>query len=81
MAEGRRPLVETYPSESFGENLSEIVQYAFDVEELDKSYVTILRELANKMPRKEVEELFDRGLGLGATMFLRSLYASTKRGL
>lgn len=57
------------------------MQYAFDVEELDKSYVTILRELANKMPRKEVEELFDRGLGLGATMFLRSLYASTKRGL
>ncbi|MFS8065690.1 MAG: AAA family ATPase [Byssovorax sp.] len=72
--EGRRPLIDEYERESFGENLSEIVQYAFDVEEGDKSYVTILRQLAMKLPREEVEALFDGDLGLGARMVLRQAY-------
>jgi putative AbiEii toxin of type IV toxin-antitoxin system len=72
--EGRRPLIEEYGRESFGENLSEIVQYAFDVAEADKSYVTILRQLAKKLPREAVEALFDDELGLGARMVLRQAY-------
>ncbi len=54
--------------------MSEIVQYAFDVQEGDKSYVTILRQLAMKLPREEVEALFDGDLGLGARMVLRQAY-------
>ncbi len=72
--EGRRPIIDSYDRESFGENLSEIVQYAFDVNEGDKSYVTILRKLAKKMPREQVEALFDGELGLGARMVLREAY-------
>jgi hypothetical protein len=76
--EGRVPSVSPYARESFGENLGDIVAYAFDVNEADKSYATILRALARTMPRADVEALFDGQLGLGARLLLREQYRSSK---
>lgn len=78
MAEGRRPYVQDYLLESFGENLSEIVRYAFDVEQRDRSYLSILKQLAEKMSQDEVEALFDQGLGLGAMAYLESICRDRK---
>ncbi len=78
MAEGRLPYVQDYLLESFGENLSEIVRYAFDVDSKDRSYMSILEQLADKMSQEDVEALFDQGLGLGPMAYLESLYRRRK---
>jgi ABC-type lipoprotein export system ATPase subunit len=73
ICEGRLPLVKLYPHESFGESLDEIVFQAFGVNEDDRSYLTILRELVGEEEdRDKIEQLFD-GLGFRARLLLGDL--------
>ncbi|MFT3776237.1 MAG: AAA family ATPase [Minicystis sp.] len=79
LAEGRLPLVKSYPRESFGETLDEIVEEAFGVGEDDRSYRTILEQLVGAgRSRDEIEAKFD-GLSYGPRMLLRELLEGERR--
>ncbi|HZH76437.1 MAG TPA: AAA family ATPase [Archangium sp.] len=72
--EGNIPFVTRYPGESFGENLTEIINTAFRVDEKSKNYFHILRQLVNeKSNRDDVAALFDRRLNLNVRMALHAL--------
>lgn len=69
----RYPVIKQYPGESFGESLDDILREAFGVEESDRNYASLLREMASETPdRAEIERQFN-GLGLGARMLLREI--------
>jgi predicted ATPase len=71
--EGRCPVIKRYRGESFGEDLTEILQRAYGVDEDARSYAAILEHLTSiNADAAAVEKLFD-GLGLGARMLLRDL--------
>ncbi len=71
---GRVPKIQPYDSESFGQSISEIVGEVFGLDEGDKNYVTVLRDLlAGGMSPKEIEEAFGRPLSLNARMAIRAL--------
>jgi hypothetical protein len=72
--EGRLPLVKQYPLESFGETLDGIIEQAFGVNEVDRSYRTILEQLTKEnRSRADIEAMFD-GLGFNARLLLRELF-------
>jgi hypothetical protein len=74
--EGGVPIISRYPSESFGENLTEIVNTAFRVDEQHKNYFQILRELVErKGPRDRVTAVLGERLSLNARMALHALTA------
>jgi predicted ATPase len=76
--EGRSPIISGYPGESFGENLSEIVNTAFRLDEKSKNYFRILEGLVERRKEEEVTALFDRRLNLNAQMALHALMARRK---
>jgi predicted ATPase len=69
------PVVRNPPSETFGENLSEIVRLVFDSVESDRDYHNVLDELldANDRDPERVRALFEGRLGLNASIYLDSL--------
>ncbi|QAT83785.1 hypothetical protein EJ065_2202 [Corallococcus coralloides] len=72
--EGGIPIVSAYPGESFGNNLTEIVNMAFRVSEKDKNYFKILEDLILKQKALDaVAALFDEQLNLNMRMTLRAL--------
>lgn len=72
--ERRVPVVRPYESESFGQNLSEIVVSVFGIHEDDRNYASILEALiAEGKSAEEIEESFGRPLSLSARMALRFL--------
>jgi hypothetical protein len=68
--EDRHPTIDTYERESFGENLSEIVEYAFQTQSADQNWVTTLQKLARDEPAA-IERLLDEDLSLNARLLLR----------
>ena len=71
---GRMPFIQPYESESFGQSLSDIVGEVFGVDEQDKNYATVLRELLSSgMSTEQIERAFGRPLSLNARMALRAL--------
>ncbi len=71
---GRVPKIQPYDAESFGQSISDIVGEVFGVDESDKNYVTVLRELlAGGMSPEAIEGGFGRPLSLNARMALRAL--------
>lgn len=77
--EGNTPFVSRYPGESFGENLTEIVNTAFRVDEKSKNYFRILRHLVNeRQHRSDVAALFDPRLNLNVRMALHALTADSE---
>jgi ABC-type cobalamin/Fe3+-siderophores transport system ATPase subunit len=78
--EGRIPIISGYPGESFGENLTEIVNTAFRVDERSKNYFRILERLVERREKEEeVAALFGKRLNLNAQMTLHALMARRKR--
>jgi ABC-type transport system involved in cytochrome c biogenesis ATPase subunit len=75
LSQGRRvPFVRPYESESFGQNLSEIVVSVFGIREDDRNYASILEGLvAEGRSVEEIEAAFGRPLSLSARMALRYL--------
>jgi hypothetical protein len=74
--EGNVPIISRYPTESFGESLTEIVNTAFRVDERHKNYFRILRQLVNTQGTREgVANLFNKKLSLNARMALHALTA------
>jgi predicted ATP-dependent endonuclease of OLD family len=71
--EGMIPIQAEIGSESFGENLTELVDRVFRVNEDDKNYKTILRTLADNYSDEEIEGMFEAGLSLNARLYLKSL--------
>ncbi len=68
------PIIRNPPSETFGENLSEIVRLVFDSVESDRDYHAVLDTLLidHNGNADEVRALFDQGLGLNASIYLDS---------
>lgn len=62
--------------ECFGNNISEITTQVFDVSTRESNFKPKLQELSSKMDYKEVLDLFENNLSLGAMMFLKSCYDS-----
>jgi hypothetical protein len=69
---------EELPIESFGENLTEIVDHVFSMNEDDKNYKAMLEEIVLSHTLDEVLSLFDGRLGLNARMNLAALYKGRK---
>lgn len=75
--EGGVPIISRYPTESFGENLTEIVNTAFRVDERHKNYFRILRQLVDTQGTREgVTNLFNKKLSLNARLALHALTAT-----
>jgi predicted ATP-dependent endonuclease of OLD family len=74
---GNVPSQAMLPIESFGENLTEIVDHVFHMNEDDKNYKVLLQQLVQEHSYDEIVAMFDDRLGLNARMYLRSL---TRRG-
>jgi len=68
------PIIRNPPSETFGENLSEIVRLVFDSVESDRDYHDVLDTLlvAHGGDADAVRSLFEQGLGLNASIYLDS---------
>lgn len=78
---GRVPLIQPYESESFGQSISEIVDEVFGIDERNKNYVTVLRELLDSgMSPDQIETAFGRPLSFNARMALRALARDRRAG-
>lgn len=77
--QGSIPMQGELPIESFGENLTEIVDHVFSMNEDDKNYKAILQRLASSHTLEEVLSFFDGKLGLNARMALTALYKGRKQ--
>lgn len=75
--QGSVPSQSRLPIESFGENLTEIVNHVFHMNEGDKNYKTLLQKLAQQHSFEQVMSLFEEQLSMNARMYLLSL---TRRG-
>ncbi|WP_224361088.1 ATP-dependent nuclease [Hyalangium versicolor] len=74
--DGRVPIISRYPSESFGESLTEIVNTAFRMDEQHKNYFRILRVLLDKEgTRDRVTAVLGKKLSLNARMALHAMAA------
>jgi predicted ATPase len=62
--------------ESLGENLTQIVDDVFAMNEDDKNYESILKRLASDRSFDDIVSLFGGRLSLNARLFLQSLYRS-----
>lgn len=67
--------------ECFGENISSIVQEAFDVNSSESSYKTWLNKLAQSMHYEQINAIFDNKLSLNAMVFLKKIFSDRNRGL
>ncbi len=66
------PMVSHPPSETFGENLSEIVRLVFDAVESDRGYQDVIDHLLEDEDVDAVVARFDGRLGLNARLYLES---------
>lgn len=66
------PMVSNPPSETFGENLSEIVRLVFDSVESDRGYQDVIDRLLENEDVNAVTARFDGRLGLNARLYLES---------
>lgn len=75
------PYIEPPRFECFGENLTEIVRTVFESIEGDRDYEQVIDDLLarNNNDADAVEQMFDRGMGLNARLYLRSKGASSER--
>ena len=73
LRQGSVPAQARLPIESFGENLTEIVDHVFQVNEDDKNYKTTLQSLARAHSYDEIMDMFDGRLSLNARMYLLSI--------
>jgi predicted ATPase len=74
--QGNIPSQAPLPIESFGENLTEIVDRVFHMNEDDKNYKKLLRELVDKHSYDDIVAMFEDPLSLNARMYLLSLHRS-----
>jgi ABC-type lipoprotein export system ATPase subunit len=66
------PMVSSPPSETFGENLSEIVRLVFDSVESDRGYQDVIDRLLENEDVDAVTARFNERLGLNARLYLES---------
>jgi ABC-type methionine transport system ATPase subunit len=66
------PMVSNPPSETFGENLSEIVRLVFDSVESDRGYQDVIDRLLEVEDADAVAARFEGRLGLNARLYLES---------
>lgn len=69
------PVITPPPSETFGENLSEIVRLVFDSNEADRGYQDIIRSLfiQNNRDTEVVSNILGDRVGFNARLYLNSL--------
>jgi predicted ATPase len=71
--QGSIPMQSELPIESLGANLTEIVDSVFVMNEDDKNYKSVLKEMAEGRTMEELESLFEGRLTLNASAYLLSL--------
>ena len=64
--------------ESFGENLTNIVNQVFGVTRFDKNYMYILERLSVNRTKSQINELFDNNLGTNALAYISALVSNDK---
>ncbi len=69
---GAEPHIHVLDFESFGENLTTIVNQVFGAGRKDKNYMRILDELAEGRTEDEIDALFEHGLGLNALAYVNA---------
>lgn len=70
---GNTTLIEKPYNEFFGENISNITNILFEVQEHESNYKTYLKRLLDKKSSDEIIELFDEELSFNALTYLSSL--------
>jgi hypothetical protein len=70
--QGTIPMQASLPIESLGANLTELSDTVFVMNDDDKNYKAVLRELADGRTLEELDQLFDGRLSLNAKAFLLS---------
>ena len=76
--EGTVPMQLPLARESFAENLTELVDHVFRMNEDDKNSRTIIRDLASSYSAAMIEAMFEGKLSLSARLLLKSL--RTRKG-
>lgn len=70
---GNNALVEKPQSEFFGENISNITNELFEVQENESNYKSYLKKINETLSVDEILELFEEGLSFNALTYLYSL--------
>jgi predicted ATPase len=73
--EGSVPFQASLEVESFGENLTELVDRVFEMNEDDKNYQMLLRRLLKQRTAEEVVALFTTDLSMNARLMLKAIKA------
>ncbi len=71
--QGNMPIIFPPTIECFGENLSNISNAIFHVDEEEEIYKQVLKNLAQEKSYEEIMELFDYRLSLNAQLYLRMI--------
>lgn len=68
--------IEKLPEEYFGENISNITNYIFDIAEHESNYKAYLRKMSQDdgLKKEEIMAVFDNKLSYNALIYLNSLY-------
>ncbi|WP_203248504.1 AAA family ATPase [Sporosarcina beigongshangi] len=72
-------LVSNPITETFGENISDIVNEVFNVMENESNYQSILREQLKEMSKEEIISYFEKGLSMHALTYLFSTSKNMER--
>ena len=65
--------------ECFGENLSNITNYVFDVIEKESNYKSFFKKISKILNKEEVLKLFNNDLSFNALTYLNSLYHNSEK--
>jgi predicted ATPase len=76
---GNEPHCRTLDFESFGENLTTLVNQVFGVSREDKNYMRILEEISQGRTEDEVDELFDGKLSMNASSFVSAVIRENEK--
>lgn len=74
-------LISKIPIETFGENISAIVNEVFNVREVESNYKSLLKNaISSGKTFEEINEIFPNGLSLHAMTYLNILFNQKNRG-
>lgn len=77
--EGDSTIATRMQFETFGESISELTRHVFDTASIHNYYKVALKRLSQKMPAKNIDELFDNNLSFNAKAFLLAQYDGKKK--
>lgn len=73
-------LINKLSTETFGENISAIVNEIFNVREVESNYKSLLKKAISNKSFEEITEMFPNGLSLHAMTYLNIIFNQKNRG-